>query len=124
MPRSAVLMDMIKEPIILAGDGGADIFRTTEEAERYTEPVDIENGEYVAYDAAGRLLNLQVSPDGLRGQLSLPHAPEDHSEKLAEVLRTKLRHIAEVRRVPFNSSRLTEYPLDRLIRISMNYYTR
>lgn len=115
---------MVQEPIILNGDGGADVFRTKEEAERYTEPVDIENGEYVAYDAAGRLLHLSASPDGFRGQLVLPDPPEDRSEELAEVLRTMLGHIAAVRRVPFNSSRLRDYPLDRLVRISMNYYTR
>jgi hypothetical protein len=115
---------MIQEPIILGGDGGAEVFQTKEEAERYTEPVDIENGEYVAYDAAGRLLDLGISADGLRGQLMLPDPPEDRSAELAEVLRTMLGHIAEARRVPFNRHRLREYPLERLVEISRNYYSR
>lgn len=117
-------MDVIQEPVILDGDGGADVFRTKEEAERFTEPIDIENGEYVAYDAAGRLLHLTVSPDGFRGQLMLPSSPEDRSSELAQALRTKLQNIAAVRRVPFNPARLNDYSLDQLVRISMNYYTR
>jgi catechol 2,3-dioxygenase-like lactoylglutathione lyase family enzyme len=117
-------VNVIQEPIILDGDGGADVFRTKEEAERYTEPIDIENGEYVAYDAAGRLLDLSVSPDGFRGQLTLPHSPEDRSAELAEALRTMLRNIAAVRCVPFDSARLNDYSLEQLVRISMNYYTR
>ncbi len=115
---------MIQEPIILDGDGGAEVFRTKEEAERYTEPVDIENGVYVAYDAAGRLLHLGVSADGFRGHLSLPDPPEDRGVELAEALRTMLGHIAEVRRVPFNRYRLHEHPLERLVEISKNYYSR
>lgn len=115
---------MIQEPIILGGDGGAQVFRTKEEAERYTEPVDIEHGEYVAYDAAGRLLHLGVSADGFRGHLTLPNPPEDRSEELAEALRTMLGYIAEARPVPFNRYRLDEYPLERLIEISRNYYSR
>ena len=115
---------MIREPIILDGDGGADVFRTKEGAERYAEPVDIENGEYVAYDAAGRRLHLAVSADGLRGRLTLPDPPEDRRAELAEALRTMLGHIAEVRPVPFDTSRLREYPLDRLVEISQGYYTQ
>ena len=115
---------MIQEPIILDGDGGADVFRTKEEAECYTEPIDIENSVYTAYDAAGRLLNLGVSADGLRGRLTLPATPEDRSRELAEALRTMLAHIAEARRVPFNRHRLYEYPLERLVQISKSYYTR
>ena len=115
---------MIQEPIILGGDGGAEVFRTTEEAERYTEPVDIENGEYAAYDAAGRLLDLSVSADGLRGHLTLPDPPEDRSAELAEALRTMLGHVAEARRVPFNRHRLREYSLERLVQISKNYYSK
>ncbi|MBE9160316.1 hypothetical protein IQ265_26365 [Nodosilinea sp. LEGE 06152] len=117
-------MSIIREPIILDGDGGADVFRTKEEAERFTEPIDIKNGDYIAYDAAGRLLHLSISPDGFRGQLVLPDSPENRSTELAEALRTKLRHIAAVRDVPFNSTRLDDYSLDQLVQISMNYYTR
>ena len=81
IPRSlSALMNVIQEPIILDGDGGADVFRTKDEAENYTEPIDIENGEYVAYDASGRLLDLSVSPDGHRGQLTLPDSPEKRGD--------------------------------------------
>ena len=33
-------------------------FESVEDAERYFEPIDVENDEYVAYDSDGRLLRL------------------------------------------------------------------
>lgn len=35
-------------------------FRSVDDAERYLEPVDVRSGEYVAYDASGRRLGLEV----------------------------------------------------------------
>lgn len=125
IPRTRRTTIMIQEPIILTGDGGADVFRTKEEAERYAEPIDIQNGEYVAaYDANGQLLRLESHPSGYRGMITLSDPPENRSEELAQVLRIMLGSIAAARNVPFDPSRLHEQPLEQLVDFSKNYYTR
>lgn len=56
----------MKEPIIineskvLDRSGDITFFKTVTKAERYIEPIDVENGEYFAFDAQGRLLSLSV----------------------------------------------------------------
>jgi hypothetical protein len=47
---------------VLAAGGDLRIFSTIAEAERYMEPVDVTNGEYVCYDSEGRLLAVRVDP--------------------------------------------------------------
>ena len=116
---------MIQEPIILDGDGGAQVFRTKEDAELYTEPIDIKNGEYhAAYDSVGHLLNLEPHPYEYRGVLTETEPPEVRKDELAEVLRTMLSSIAAVRRVPFDAAKLSEYNLEQLIQCSTEYYSR
>ena len=115
----------IQEPVVLDGDGGADIFRTVADAERYVERVDIEAGVYTAYDAAGRLLNLWPAyRSNYGGKLSLPEPPEDRSEELAAALRTMLGHVAAARAVRFDASQLHEKSLDQLVRLSASYFTK
>lgn len=54
----------MKPPIILYGEGYFDFFKSVEEAERYAEPIDVQNQEYVAaYDSEGRLLELRVEEE-------------------------------------------------------------
>lgn len=45
-------------PIIVIDGGDVGIFKTKEEAEMFLEPIDVENGEFIAYDSEGRLLDL------------------------------------------------------------------
>ncbi len=115
---------LIQEPIILDGDGGADVFRTREEAERYVEPEDIRNGVYKAYDALGRVLAIEVAPDGSAGSLTMKNPWELRAAELEDVLRLMLRNVAAARSVPFDVDRLDDYSLDRLVEFSVNYYTR
>jgi hypothetical protein len=48
----------MKAPIIVNEHGNVMFFESVEAAERYLEPIDVENDEYVAYDGEGRLLRL------------------------------------------------------------------
>jgi len=61
----------MKPPIILYGDGWPGFFRSIEDAERYVEPIDVRNQEYVAYDSEGRRLELRVEEEVVTGWLGL-----------------------------------------------------
>lgn len=47
-------------PIIVNENGDIQLFRSTEEAGRAMEPIDIRNEEYKAYDAEGYPLRLDI----------------------------------------------------------------
>lgn len=60
-------------PIIVNEHGDVSIYRSVEQAECALEAIDVQNGEYVAYDAQGRPLVLSVvveEKSGLFGLLS------------------------------------------------------
>ena len=48
----------IKTPIIVDEHGTAMIFESLKDAELYLEPIDVRNGEYLAFDSDGRSLKL------------------------------------------------------------------
>jgi hypothetical protein len=49
---------MIEPPVILWNNGDIVVFETVADAQRYVEPVDVQNGEYKAFDAKGQSLEL------------------------------------------------------------------
>lgn len=51
---------MMEPPIIVDNHGDILFFASVEKAEKYLEPIDVENDEYVAYDSVGHLLNLTI----------------------------------------------------------------
>ena len=51
-------------PIIINDSGDVSFFQTVENAELYLEAIDVKNNEYVAYDANGNLLNLDLETRG------------------------------------------------------------
>jgi hypothetical protein len=51
----------MKPPIIVDEHGDLTFYASAREAEAALEPVDVENGEYTAYDSEGRILNLQIN---------------------------------------------------------------
>jgi hypothetical protein len=55
--REQILM---KLPIIVSENGDINIFSSCEDACSYLEPVDVQNGEYVVFDADGFLLKINV----------------------------------------------------------------
>ena len=50
----------MKPPIIIVEHGDVTIFESVAKAQLGLEPIDVRNGEYVAYDGDGRLLRLTV----------------------------------------------------------------
>lgn len=68
--------------------GDLSLFESENELLSYVEPVDVENGEYFAFDAEGRLLSLTVHNGQVR--LSDGEAEPRHADVLARLLRENL----------------------------------
>lgn len=49
----------MRPPIVLSASGDIAIFKDMDSLLRYVEPIDVANGEYVAYDSEGRRVYLQ-----------------------------------------------------------------
>jgi len=47
-------------PILAFCDGWLQVFNSAEEAADYMEPIDVENGEWEAFDATGHVLDLST----------------------------------------------------------------
>lgn len=95
----------MKSPIILYGDGSLDFFKSVADAERYAEPIDVRNQEYVAYDSEGRRLELRVEEEVVTGWLRLGKTTKErvriaqaeevptHAEELKHILRASLQKL-------------------------------
>lgn len=93
----------MKPPILLYADGSFDFFKSVEEAERYAEPIDVQNHEYVAYDSEGRRLELRVEEEVVVGLFGLGKINRErvrivqaedtatHAEELKNLLRVSLQ---------------------------------
>lgn len=55
---------LITPPIILDNCGDMTAYESIEDALAYAEPVDVDNGEYRAFDAKGRAIVLGTEPGG------------------------------------------------------------
>jgi hypothetical protein len=80
----------MKPPIILDNRGDLSVFQDPEEALAYAEVVDVEAGEYKAFDAEGRLLTLGTGPGGRYGNkkviiVGVEERP-DHQQELRNTL--------------------------------------
>lgn len=53
-------MVMVQPPIILYNWGDVEVFASVEQLEDYLEPVDVKNGEYLAFDSEARILEVLV----------------------------------------------------------------
>jgi hypothetical protein len=63
---------VISWPILVDNCGDVMFFRSLEGAQSYLEPIDVKNGEHVAYDREGRLLELGVERVPSRSWLGRP----------------------------------------------------
>jgi hypothetical protein len=61
----------MKTPLVVNENGNLLFFASSDDAERYLEPIDVRNGEYVAYDAEGRVLFLRVETERVPGLFGL-----------------------------------------------------
>jgi hypothetical protein len=78
-------MQSIKKPVIVAE--GLDIlfYDDIEDAEKHLEPIDVDNGIYVAYDADGRLLKIQNDDNKI--SISIFEQNPTHRKSLEDLLR-------------------------------------
>jgi hypothetical protein len=77
----------MKTPLTLDENGDVSIYFSTKDLKENVEVIDIKNGEYVGYDAEGRLLILS-SPKAHEIEISIAETEPLHSEELAECLRS------------------------------------
>jgi hypothetical protein len=75
----------MKAPVILSNYGDVLIFDSIEKAERYIEPIDVTNNEYIAYDSEGRLLRL-VEQSRYRVIVEPVESDPSHRGELREIL--------------------------------------
>jgi hypothetical protein len=76
--------DGISPPIIVDEQGTAIVFESIEDAELYLEPIDVRNGEYVAYDSEGRLLRLL--PTSPRITVESSESEPSHTNEVRDLL--------------------------------------
>ena len=106
----------IKPPIIVDETGYITVFETIEYAERYLEPIDVEEERFVAFDSTGRLLRLTATPRSVHVEAAeeVPNHAEVVRELLIEFLNTY---------VP-NDPQLSSLSLEELARRSLAFATR
>ena len=85
---------MIKVPIFFDESGDVLVFESIRYAERYIEPIDVANNEYVGYDSEGRLLQLAVTN---KGQILIEDAESEpkHADELRRILVRFLTRLSE-----------------------------
>jgi hypothetical protein len=87
--------DAPKTPIILDNKGDVTLFKTVQDAEQYVEAVDVEDDEYVGYDAHGYVLLLYTSGD--RVHMTLKEPKQRQIEALERTLRSLLAAVGDPR---------------------------
>ena len=106
----------IKPPVIVDEHGSAMVFESIDDAERYLEPIDIRNQEYVAYDSEGRLLRLIASD--FQVTVEAVDLEPQHSSRVRELLVGLLEYTG------VESSVLQGKSLQELVESSLKYKTR
>jgi hypothetical protein len=105
----------MKPPIIVDNYGDTMIFTSIEDAEVYLEPIDVENGEYIAYDSEGRLLEL--IPTHPRITIRCSEQEPMHSDELRELLVSMLEETGTAR------DRIITESLKELVERSLKFKT-
>ncbi len=62
-----VVAPMIRYPILAFCEGWLQLFKSKQDAEKYIEPIDVQNGAWVAFDTEGKVLDLAVEQEATRG---------------------------------------------------------
>jgi hypothetical protein len=131
--RSIVAIPAPIPPITVDSHGELLFFESAEKAEEYLEPVDVTNGEYIAYDALGRRLALGIENRKWRERgfwrflIPEEHLVEQvviepaesiptHANELTNKLRTFLVRVGE------SQEWLSRASLDELIRRGIERY--
>jgi hypothetical protein len=107
----------MKPPIIVNNFGDILVFDSVQEAERYLEPVDVANGEYVAYDSAGTFLELTVTEIN-RTVIQPAELTPSHEVELEQALRRFFTNVG------ISPEWLSTATLPDLIGRSLDYKTK
>lgn len=84
-----VLRSKLTPPIFVIDGLDVGVFKSIEDAVLQLEPVDVNRGDYAAYDAEGRLLRLAV--DGLKVTAHPVESEASHAKELSVALSEFLR---------------------------------
>ncbi len=103
-------------PIIVDEQGTATVFESIEDAERYLEPIDVRNEEYVAYDSEGRLLRLL--PTSPRITIENAELEPRHSSEVRDLLIRLLNYSGHA------VEKLQRENLADLVTMSLEYKTK
>ncbi|RFP11413.1 MULTISPECIES: hypothetical protein [unclassified Duganella] len=76
----------MKMPLVFDENGDVSLYWSLDEARRNIEEIDVRNNEYVAYDAAGRMLTLSVMNDQSI-EIKLAEDMPSHAHDLVAALR-------------------------------------
>lgn len=106
----------ISPPVIIDEHGTATIFESVENAERYLEPIDVRNKEYVAYDSEGRLLRLL--PTSPRITIESAEVEPNHSSEVRDLLIHLLTYTG------VSPDTLRKEALQELVARSLEYKTK
>jgi len=106
----------IKPPIIVEESGDTEVFESIEYAERYLEPIDVEEERYVAFDSTGRLLRLTATPQSVT--IEAAEEVPNHGEVVRELLIRFLKHCGS------SDPDLSSLSLEELARKSLAFATR
>ena len=80
----------MRPPIILDCQGDLKAFSTPEEALNHTEVIDVESGEYLAFDSEGRPLTLGTGPGGRYGNRRVTFTSVEEPPRHQQELRARL----------------------------------
>ncbi len=109
-------MENIRPPIIVDESGDVIVFASVEHAERYLEPIDVEENRCVAYDSEGRLLKLR--PTEPRITIESAEAVPSHSREVRDILIEFLEYLGHSREW------LTQASLSELVEKASPYATK
>lgn len=90
----------MKPPLILDNKGDLLAFRDVDDALAYAEVVDVEAGEYEAFDSEGRLLTLGTGPGGRFGQKRVIITQVEEPPRHQAELRSRLAHFTRRAGIP------------------------
>lgn len=107
---------MSKTPLVVNANGDLTFFASAAAAEQYLEAIDVRNGEYVAYDAEGRVLVLGVEEERVPVWFGLSHAvrervrvggPAEAAPRPAELRGALLAFLAALGQAPADAEHLS-----------------
>jgi hypothetical protein len=110
----------VRPPIVADNKGDVLVFDSVDKAERYLEPIDIRNGEYVIYDRDGRRINGTVIEDGSveRVKLEPMSEPGNGRGELYRVLTEFLKRVSGA-----GDTDIEPRSLDELIEMAIRFKT-